>query len=196
MTIPSWMERRVGNGTRGNRRARCAAGKRQAVSDANGPAPCIVTSRVERLESRRLLSTVTWTSTAGGLWGLAANWTTAGSPSTHAVPQAGDDVVIDQPGNISITVSGGVSVNSITLTGDTLELQAGTMLTTAAAVTNGGTITVDATAQLAVGGSYSESAEATLSMPGGLAHAADLEPIRQYGFRSARRRQQRHDSPQ
>ena len=110
---------------------------------------------------------VTWTSTAGGSWSVAANWTTAGSPATHAVPQAGDDVVIDQPGDISITLSGGVSVNSVTLTGDTLELQARAMLTTAGAVSNGGTITVDASAQLVVGGSYMESAGASLLMPGG-----------------------------
>jgi alpha-N-arabinofuranosidase len=108
-----------------------------------------------------MLSTVTWASAAGGSWSTAADW------STHALPQSGDDVVIDQPGNIQITVSGSVSVNSVTVTGDTLVLQPGATLTTAGAVSNAGTITVDASAQLAVGGAYTESAGATLSMPGG-----------------------------
>ena len=104
---------------------------------------------------------------AGGAWSTAADWTTAGSPTTHAVPQPGDDVVINQPDNIQITLGGNVTVNSVTLTGDTLALQAGATLTTTGAVSNGGTITVNASGQLTVGGGYTESVGATLSMPGG-----------------------------
>ena len=116
--------------------------------------------RAERLEPRRLLSTFTWASATGGSWADPTNW------DMHAVPQAGDDVVIDQPGSIRINVSGSVTVNSFALTGDTLALQAGAVLTTAAGVNNGGTLTVAPTAKLAVGGTYTASAGATLSLPG------------------------------
>ena len=112
-------------------------------------------------ESRCMLSTATWTSASGGSWSTAADW------STQAVPQSGDDVVINQPGNIQITLAGSASVHSVSITGDTLVLQGGAALTTTGAVTNSGTITVNASAQITVGGSYSESGGATLSMPGG-----------------------------
>ena len=62
----------------------------------------------DALESRRLLSTVTWTNATG-----SGRWTDAGNWSTFAVPSAADDVVV--PGGFGqITVTGGVqSVKSI-----------------------------------------------------------------------------------
>jgi len=116
--------------------------------------------QIEALESRRLLSTVTWNSATGGAWNTAGDW------STGVVPQPGDDVVINQPGNIRITESGGTSVNSIALTGDTLEVSSGTLAVTGA-VTNSGAIIVDGAAQMTVGGNYMGSTGSTLSLPGG-----------------------------
>lgn len=118
---------------------------------------------VEPLESRLLLSTVTWTSTTGGAWSSAANW------STGTVPQPGDDVVVKNPpgaAQATITLSGDVSVNSVALTGDTLAVAAGATLTTAGAVNNAGTITVSNGAQVDIGGAYTESAGAALSLQG------------------------------
>src|SRR5271170_6321354 len=96
--------------------------------------PCC---RCEILESRLLLSTDTWNSSGGGSWSTAANWSTG-------LPQPGDSVVINQPGNISITgdtlaVSGGTlalassstigASATLTLTNANLTLAAAAMLT-------------------------------------------------------------------
>src|SRR5205085_2322936 len=53
--------------------------------------------RVEPLEDRTVPSTVTWTNPSGGDWDTPGNW------SGGAVPGAGDDVVISQPGAVTIT---------------------------------------------------------------------------------------------
>ena len=83
------------------------------VNRRDGAAPHLV----ESLEPRLLLSAVTYTGTLNGSWNSAANW------STGMVPQAGDDVVIDQAGNIQVTLTGSVSANSVAITGDSLILQ-------------------------------------------------------------------------
>ncbi|HET7670097.1 MAG TPA: LEPR-XLL domain-containing protein, partial [Burkholderiales bacterium] len=73
----------------------------------------------ESLEPRILLSvdpltfapTVTWSSNASGFWDVASNW------STGVVPGINDNVLIDKPGNLTITVrSGTQSVNSLLIT--------------------------------------------------------------------------------
>src|SRR5271170_5638033 len=79
--------------------------------------PCC---RCEILESRLLLSTDTWNSSGGGSWSTAANWSTG-------LPQPGDSVVINQPGNIKITLTGSASVGNISITGDTLAVSGGTL---------------------------------------------------------------------
>ena len=114
---------------------------------------------VEPLEVRRLLS-VTWTNAAGGSWNTPGNW------SSNAVPLATDDVVINQPGNIKITVAGPAAANSITLTGDTLEVASGT-LSVAGAINSSGTMTIDAGAAVAASGNYTGAAGSALSLPGG-----------------------------
>jgi alpha-L-arabinofuranosidase len=90
---------------------------------------------MEPLEVRRLLSVVTWTNTAGGSWNTASNW------STGFVPGADSDVVINQPGNIQIALAGNASINSLSITGDTLTVSGG-VLAAATTVTNNGTITL------------------------------------------------------
>ena len=63
-------------------------------------------------------------------------------------------MVINQPGNIRITVAGGSAVaNSIAITGDTLEVTGGTLAVTGA-VNNSGSIIVDAAAQISASGAY------------------------------------------
>jgi alpha-L-arabinofuranosidase len=136
--------------------------------------------RCEALESRLLLSTDTWTSASGGSWSTAADW------STGAVPNASESVVIDQPGNIEVTLSSAAAVNSLSITGDTLEISGGTLslaaastigssasvvlsnssLTTAAGeeLSNSGSITVDAGSQLNVGGTLSQLFTGTLTL--------------------------------
>lgn len=66
---------------------------------------------VEALESRLLLSAVSWTGDAGD-----NQWTTPGNWSTHALPGPGDDVTINAPGSPAITLDSGaqaVSVHSL-----------------------------------------------------------------------------------
>ena len=96
---------------------------------------------MECLEARRLLAAVSWTNPAGGSWGTAGNW------STGVVPQPADDVTINQPGNVQITLAANASIHSLTLGGDTL--------------------TVSPAAQLSIAGAYTESAGASLLLPGG-----------------------------
>jgi hypothetical protein len=62
---------------------------------------------LERLERLVLLANVTWVSTQSGFWDVASNW------STGAVPGAGDDVTINQPGNITVTVEDSREVGSV-----------------------------------------------------------------------------------
>jgi hypothetical protein len=59
--------------------------------------PAFVRPRFDNLEDRVVPSTVHWIRPTSGTWATAANW------DSNAVPGAGDDVVIDVPGNITIT---------------------------------------------------------------------------------------------
>jgi hypothetical protein len=60
----------------------------------------------EALESRRRPSTMDFTNTAGGSWGVAANWVNAANPNDHHVPTSLDNAVIDGPGNVTVTDQG------------------------------------------------------------------------------------------
>jgi alpha-L-arabinofuranosidase len=77
--------------------------------------------QIEMLDVRILPSTVIWSSTTGGSWNTASNW------NTHTVPKAGDDVIINQPGNLQVALTGSDSVNSIAITGDMLKVVSGTL---------------------------------------------------------------------
>src|ERR1700722_6938775 len=113
--------------------------------------------RVERLEPRTLLSTVAWIGAYGGAWTTAADW------STGAVPKSTDDVVINVTGSVTITLNGAASVNSLSITGDTLGISGGN-LTIAATLANSGTISLDSGAQLTAGGAFTQSAGAKLTL--------------------------------
>jgi hypothetical protein len=56
--------------------------------------------RLEVLEARALPATIHWANPAGGSWTVAANW------DLQRLPAADDDVVIDAPGNYSVTHAG------------------------------------------------------------------------------------------
>src|SRR5438876_11550193 len=64
---------------------------------------------IEALEDRLVLSTISWISPDSGNWEIGSNW------SGGAVPGASDDVIIDVPGNITVTHgTGSDSVHSLT----------------------------------------------------------------------------------
>ena len=91
--------------------------------------------RVESLEERVLLSTVTWVAKGSGNWNIAANW------STGAVPQAGASVVINKSSSVTVTLPASTSIGSLSLTAATLNITGGT-LTVSGAVSNAGTLEV------------------------------------------------------
>ena len=65
--------------------------------------------RVEALEERTLLATIRWNNPAGGSWHEAGNW------DLQRVPAAGDDVVVDLPGDYFVYHSlGSTDINSFT----------------------------------------------------------------------------------
>ncbi len=136
---------------------------------------------IEPLESRVLLSTITWINSSGGSWNTASNW------SGGVTPGSGDDVVINQPGNISITISASTAAHSLQLTGDTLVVSAGTLslgadsavnsgatlsetggnVSVTGSLINTGTISIAPPSQLTISGTFTQNG--TLSMaPGAL----------------------------
>jgi hypothetical protein len=74
---------------------------------------------VEALEDRWLPSTVSWINTAGGDWATASNW------STNKLPGILDDVVINVPGNVTITHSSGTDLIHSLTSSDTLVVSGG-----------------------------------------------------------------------
>lgn len=67
---------------------------------------CAVTIKVEA-------SSLLWTNTAGGDWSVAANW------SPNQVPVSGDDVIITNSGDYIITNTTAVTLDQLTLGGNT-----------------------------------------------------------------------------
>ncbi len=140
--------------------------------------------RVEPLEGRILLSTVSWIGTTSASWNTTADW------SSHALPQSGDDVVINQTGGIAVTLTGSASVRSISVTGDTLAVSGGTLsvaasssinlaatltlssatfaLAAGAALTNSGSITINPGSQLS-GDAYTQTSTGILTLVSGTA---------------------------
>ena len=105
-------------------------------------------------------------------------------------PPAGRHVIISKSGNIQVTLTGSASVNSISVTGDTLTVSAGTLhgrghsvdqlnrhalglsnatltLASGATLTNSGAITVNPLSSLNVGGAYTETSTGSLTLPSG-----------------------------
>ena len=104
---------------------------------------------IETLEDRRLLTAVSWIGGTTGYWDVGTNW------SGGAVPTSTADVTI-QAGDAE-------SVNSATVaTGNTLLIIGGS-LTTAAGLSNNGTINESAGCTVTVGGSYTAAAGAAPS---------------------------------
>ena len=67
---------------------------------------------LERLEPRDLPATVFWNLNADGFWDVAANW--RDDQGVHRVPTAVDDVVIDQPAALAVTLRSAAAVRSLT----------------------------------------------------------------------------------
>ncbi len=118
---------------------------------------------VENLEGRLVLSTVRWANPAGGDWADSANW------DTGAVPGPDDDVVINMPGNVTITHATGddtvhslMSHNPLDLSGGSLELA--DTSTFAALNLSGGTLT--GTAEVTVNGLLHWTAGTLAGVPG------------------------------
>ena len=99
----------------------------------------------ERLEDRTMLSTMDFTNAAGGLWGLAANWTNVANPGDHHVPNANDDAVINVPGNVTVTYQGKQPTVQTMENYDTIWVQGSNaggdaILTASQRITNNGTV--------------------------------------------------------
>ncbi len=130
--------------------------------------------RLDFLESRTLLSNVTWTGAADGKsWALAGNW------SDDAVPTSSDNVTINLSGNPTIQITtGNQAVNSVSSTdpiaisGGSLSVAANSTLSggltmTGGSLTASGTgVTLSVTGTTTVSGaSLDAEAGATLSLP-------------------------------
>jgi hypothetical protein len=114
--------------------------------------------RLEALEDRALLSTVSWISSTSGDWTSAANW------STGALPGSGDDVVINQPATVTVTLASSTSINSLSLTSATLNVTGGT-LAVAADSSNSGSLEVQPGAHVDFAGNFSQSAAGSSTLP-------------------------------
>lgn len=96
---------------------------------------------VEQLESRWLLSSITWVATTPGDWNNASNWSPA------QVPGADDDVIIHSGGDV--TISSNQQAQSIT-------------------TDQGSTVTIDSGQQLSVGsGTFNGSLDIAGTLTGG-----------------------------
>jgi alpha-L-arabinofuranosidase len=157
--------------------------KRSSGQKRHGKRRRLTSSRIEPLEQRFLLSAVSWVGPSGGSWTTAANW------SSDVVPNSTSDVVINQLTNIQVNLTGSASVDSISVTGATLNVTSGTLsavanssvnaggsLTLSAAtlsiggvarLTNSGSISVSAGSDLSVGGAYNQNAGGVLTLQSG-----------------------------
>ena len=131
----------------------------------------VLTPRMEDLEDRTILSTVTWVGTNGGNWDTAANWSPAG------VPTSGDSVVIEPSSAETIVhdLSQTDSVLSLTTNSNaTLNLSGGSLNIGSGSSTLGGPVTVDSGASMNAGAGASVliSAGETLYVAGTASFAA------------------------
>jgi YD repeat-containing protein len=128
------------------------------------------------LEDRVLPTTVNWVNPNSGNWDVGANW------STGSVPGAGDDVVINTTGAVTVTIQAGdyESVHSLTTAAnDALSIAGGSLIVAANSTLSGGlamtggsltasgsgtTLTAAGATNLATGDLFAEGG-ATLSLP-------------------------------
>ncbi|HEX5443754.1 MAG TPA: Ig-like domain-containing protein, partial [Pirellulales bacterium] len=104
-------------------------------------------ARIQMLERRTVLDSLSWINAGSGNWDVAANWLDSTS-NTHRVPGSGDTVTISTTAASTISIQSGdsESVASLsTATGDTL------------AITGGG--------QLTVSGDYTQDSGSALDFP-------------------------------
>ncbi len=112
---------------------------------------------LEALEARTVLSTVSWTSAAGGDWSTAANW------SGGVVPNATQDAIINIAVSGPITIDSANAVHSLSDTTASLDIIGGGSLSLAAASSVSKNITISddgllhAAGNLTVGGAFTES---------------------------------------
>ncbi len=129
---------------------------------------------IEPLEKRLFLSTVSWSSSSGGNWNTAGNW------STGTVPGSGDSVIINKSGGIKVTVSANTSVGSVQVTGDTLEVSAGTLtIGSSSGINSGATLLMDGgnvslTGNLSNSGTITVNPQSHLSVSGAITQAGML----------------------
>ena len=85
--------------------------------------------RMEQLEPRAMLSTVSWATNASGLWSDPSNW--LDDLGDNRVPAAGDDVTISRPSaSVVVTLpSGAFSVQSLNVAGNERLAMSGGSLT-------------------------------------------------------------------
>jgi hypothetical protein len=123
----------------------------------------------ERLEARQMLATVSaaWIGGASGYWDVAGDW------SNDAVPSSATAVSIAQSG-ATVTIRSGhpASAGSVAIAaGDTLEL-VGSSLTTAAGLTNSGTLIAGPANTVTIGGVFTQTSTGTLDIQLGGAPAS------------------------
>ncbi len=113
------------------------------------------------LESRTLLSNVTWTGAADG-----KSWTVAGNWSDDALPTSSDDVTINLGGNPTIQItSGAQTVHSLTST-DALSISGGSLSVAANSSMSGG-LTMTGGSLIANGAGITLSVTGTATVSGG-----------------------------
>src|SRR5690348_11841886 len=97
-----------------------------------------VVAKAERLETRQLLTAVSWVGAGGN-----SSWTTAANWSTGTVPSVGDDVTINAGAGKTITVAlqgspaTNQSINSLT-SNSPLQFTSGTLAIISTATLGGG----------------------------------------------------------
>ncbi len=124
--------------------------------------------RVEILEPRLLLSSVSWIAPTGGDWGVGANW------STGTVPGSGDTAIIASlnPGaqvtyNTGNSTVAAVQASSpLEITGGTLTVTGSTQITGTTLILDGGTL-ADTTLSTASGGLIQTLAGSTTTLDAG-----------------------------
>ncbi len=94
------------------------------------------------------MSTMDWINTAGGSWGVAANWVNSTNPIDHHVPTTSDNAVIDVPGNPTIVYQGSQPTVLTLQNYDTIWVNGSNAggnatLTASQAITNDGTILLE-----------------------------------------------------
>jgi hypothetical protein len=107
------------------------------------------------------MATITWSSTSSGNWSTAADW------STGAAPTIDDAAIIEAGSGVTVTVSDDEAAGSLTTSGSTLAVTAGTF-TVDNADLNGAYVQSGGDTELAGNGTFASG----LTQTGGLLHFA------------------------